>query len=109
MSFLRFDWFAFLTTVFSCSIRFLWPRVFAAFHCIFFLNSHQVMAAATPKGVTTIIGGGDTAAAAEKYRFASKMTHVSTGGGASLELLEGRELPGVKFLSDRSKNLRSKL
>jgi len=54
---------------------------------------------ATEKGATTIIGGGDTATCAAKYGTEEKVSHVSTGGGASLELLEGRELPGVTALS----------
>nr|BAN21123.1 phosphoglycerate kinase [Riptortus pedestris] len=55
---------------------------------------------ATEKGAVTIIGGGDTATVAAKYNAEDKVSHVSTGGGASLELLEGKTLPGVAALSD---------
>jgi phosphoglycerate kinase len=59
------------------------------------------VAQATSKGATTIIGGGDTATAAEVYGIEEQVSHVSTGGGASLELLEGKDLPGVSALSDK--------
>jgi phosphoglycerate kinase len=58
----------------------------------------DAMAAATRGGATSVVGGGDAAAAAHMLGFASAMTHVSTGGGATLEFLEGRALPGVAAL-----------
>lgn len=60
----------------------------------------KALAQRTAEGATTIVGGGDCVAAVEKAGVVSEISHISTGGGACLELLEGKELPGVAALDD---------
>ena len=63
-------------------------------------NMAEAIASATAAGAVSVVGGGDTATAAKKFKVVEKVSHTSTGGGASLELLEGKTLPGVANLSD---------
>jgi len=66
----------------------------------FAAGTRAVAEAVAAASGTTVVGGGDSAAALEQFGLASRVTHLSTGGGATLELLEGRSLPGVEALDD---------
>ncbi|MCX8015341.1 MAG: phosphoglycerate kinase, partial [candidate division WOR-3 bacterium] len=93
------------TEIIKSAKTIVWAGPLGIFEIEKFANGSQQIAQAvveaTQKGATSVVGGGDTGAMLKKFKLADKISFISTGGGASLEFLEGKDLPGISALKDK--------